>query len=219
MKQVWRNNGLTIVLMIIFLGTLFGQARSGQCDYNAEQREHDLPTITLMQYLATGHFWQAVAENWESEFLQMAGFIVFTAFLYQKGSPESKDPNENDPVDEDPQTKRHDPSAPWPVRRGGVWLFLYSHSLSITFLAIFFISFGMHAIAGQKAYAHEEHLAGHPTPTLGEYVTSGKFWFESMQNWQSEFLSLAAMVFLSVYLRERGSAESKAVASPHDSHE
>ncbi|MBC7784366.1 MAG: hypothetical protein H7144_11050 [Burkholderiales bacterium] len=217
--RVLRNNGLTIVLMAIFLITLFGQLWSGQVEYNDDQRDHGLPQISLLAYGGTSHFWQALAENVESEFLQMAVFVVFTVFLFQKGSPETKDPDDKSLEDEDPRLKRDDPKAPWPVRRGGFVLWLYSHSLSIFFLAIFFLSFGLHALAGRWAYARAQQFAGQPEPTLGQYVTSGRFWFESMQNWQNEFLSLAAMVYASVYLRERGSAESKRVAAPHDEHE
>jgi hypothetical protein len=221
MKRILRNNGLTLVLMGVFLITFFGQAWSGQCDYNDEQKEHGLPEISLAKYTLTSHFWQATAENWESEFLQMGAFVLLTVFLFQKGSPESNDPDApEEPEDAKKIAERSkDPRAPWPMRRGGAIAWLYSHSLSAAFLLIFVVSFLLHAIAGHGAYAREQTLAGQPWPTLGEYVTSGKFWFESMQNWQSEFLSLAAMVYFSVYLREHKSAESKEVTSPHDAHE
>jgi hypothetical protein len=218
MKRFLRNNGLTLVLMALFLSTLFGQAWAGRCDYNDEQEEHNLPKISLVRYLATGHFWQAVGENWESEFLQMGMYVSLAAFLFQKGSPESNDPDEPQDV-EDLVSHRNDPKAPWPVRRGGLIAMLYAHSLSAVFLLMFAGSFLLHVVGGQRAYAREQQFAGKPTPTLTEYVTSGTFWFESMQNWQSEFLSLAAMVYGSIYLREHGSAESKAVASPNDAHE
>lgn len=212
-----RNFGLTVVLLVIFALTMAGQWYAGWKDYNDEQRTHHLPEVSGAQYLTTGHFWQATAENWESEFLQMSAFIVFTAFLYQKGSPESNDPDKAEP--DEPERSAHDPDAPWPVRRGGWVLKLYSHSLSIFFLLIFLFCFALHIFGGHKEYVHSQMLDGQPYPTVMEYVTSGRFWFESMQNWQSEFLSLAAMVYMSVYLRERGSAESKRVAAPHYAHE
>ncbi|HEX8341172.1 MAG TPA: DUF6766 family protein [Tepidisphaeraceae bacterium] len=218
MKSFLRNNGLSLTLMALFLVTLVGQAWAGLMDFNSEQREHALATIGMGQYLLSGHFWQAVGENWESEFLQMAMFVVLTIFLFQKGSPESNDPD--DPDDPEKLVERSsDPRAPWPVRRGGLIGRMYAHSLSAAFALLFVLSFTIHVVGGHRAYVREQHLNRQPTPDLMEYVASGTFWFESMQNWQSEFLSLAAMVWLSKYLREHKSAESKAVASPHDAHE
>jgi hypothetical protein len=148
----------------------------------------------------------------------MAMFVILTACLYQKGSPESNDPNEHEPKDPS-DASRSDPRSPWPVRKGGWVLWVYSHSLSIVFSLLFLISFALHIFGGHREYAREQLLNHQPEPTVSDYVMSGKFWFESMQNWQSEFLSLAAMVFGSVYLRERGSAESKRIDSPHSAHE
>jgi hypothetical protein len=219
MRKIWRNNGLTIVLLTIFILTLAGQWIAGGMDYNNEQKAHHLPQIGLVDYLATGHFWQATAENWESEFLQMGCFVIFTIFLYQKGSPESKDPDINEPVNVDPSKQPPRPNSPWPVKRGGFALWLYSHSLSLAFFGIFFFCFALHIVAGHYEYIHSEMLEGQPRSGVREYLSSGRFWFESMQNWQSEFLSLAAMVYLSVYLRQRGSAESKPVAAGHDDFE
>jgi hypothetical protein len=216
---IFRNSGLTIVLLALFLLTLLGQLLSGWKDFNDDQREHGLSKVSLAAYAGRGHFWQAVAENWESEFLQMSMFVVLTACLYQKGSPESNDPDKKDDRKDPSDASRTDPKSPWPLRRGGVWLWLYAHSLSIAFGSMFLVSFLMHAVAGHREYIRDQTLNHQPRPSLGDYVTSGKFWFESMQNWQSEFLSLAAMVYGSVYLRERGSAESKRIDSPHSAHE
>jgi hypothetical protein len=156
-----------------------------------------------------------VAENWESEFLQMAAFVLLTVFLFQKGSPESNDPDERSNTPDS-----HGASdAPWPARRGRIARWLYSHSLSILFIVLFLFSFGLHLVAGQKCLDDERRIAGQPPAGMRDYLASGRFWFESMQNWQSEFLSLAAMVYASVYLRERGSAESKSISSPHEAHE
>jgi hypothetical protein len=215
LRRVLRENGLTLVLMALFLLFMVGQILTGMREHNQSQSEHGQPQATLFQYFATGHFWEATAENWESEFLQMAMFVILTVSLRQKGSPESKGMEGEEPSDADPSLAKDDPNAPWPVRRGGVALFLYSHSLSIAFSLLFLISFALHAFGGAKAYASDQVEHGQPEPTLVDYVTSSTFWFESFQNWQSEFLSLAAMVYLSVFLRERGSAESKPVATPH----
>lgn len=211
-----KRHSLSIVVLLIFAIAWFAQAVAGRSDYNGEQRQHGLPEASFVNYLGTGHFWQATAENWESEFLQMACFIVLTAHLYQKGSPESKDPDKPMAyVDEDPAQKRDNPKAPWPVRKGGLALHLYAHSLSITMFALFLASWLLHAIAGTVQYNHEQLLNHQPPVTMMGYLASGRFWFESMQNWQSEFLSIAAMVLLGIFLREKGSPESKPVAMPH----
>src|SRR5215204_3709866 len=140
-KKFFRNNGLTLVLLAAFLLTMVGQTLTGLRQRNEDERQHGGEAIGLGQYLKSGHFWEATAENWESEFLQMGMFVVLTACLYQKGSAESKDPDEeHDPVDHDPRLSRHDPAAPWPVRKGGLALWLYSNSLSIVFLVLFLAS-------------------------------------------------------------------------------
>lgn len=217
MRAFFRNNGLTIVLLAAFVGTWFGQLLTGQREHNQNQRDHRQPELSLGAYLMSGHFWQATGENWESEFLQMAMFVVLTCFLFQKGSPESKDPEGEDAVDNDPRLQRDNPRAPWPVRKGGALvLWLYSYSLSICFAMLFVASLLIHAGGGVKEFNREQLEHGQPSTTMLAYMGTARFWFESFQNWQSEFLSLAAMVYLAVYLRQRGSAESKPVATPHD---
>jgi hypothetical protein len=216
MRQFFRNNGLTLVIMGLFLGTWVGQAGTGLREHNNQERQHGGAAMGMGEYLTSGHFWEATAENWESEFLQMGMFVVLTCFLYQKGSPESKDPEDDaDPVDNDPSLQRNRPGAPWPVRRGGVWLWLYSRSLSLTFFAMFAVSFYLHGRHGAREYNDDAREHGEPPVTTLGYMETSRFWFESLQNWQSEFLSLAGMVYLSVYMRQRGSAESKPVATPH----
>jgi hypothetical protein len=203
--------------MALFLLTMLGQTLTGFREHNNDLAEHGRARLSLPKYLASGHFLEATAENWESEFLQMSMFVLLTVFLRQRGSPESKSMEGEEPVDQDPRTKRQDPRAPWPVRHGGpVTLWLYSHSLSLAFAALFLASFLLHAEGGARQYSAEQAQHGAPPVGLIEFMGSAEFWFQSFQNWQSEFLSLAAMVYLAVYLRERGSAESKPVATPHD---
>jgi hypothetical protein len=218
MPRFFRNNGLTITLMLIFLGTWVGQFFTGHREYSQDQRDHHRPEISLGSYLTSGHFWEATGENWESEFLQMSMFVILTCFLFQKGSPESKDPDEEEnAVDNDPRLQKDNPRAPWPVRKGGpILIWLYSCSLSICFALLFLVSFLIHALGGVRVYNEDQIDHGQPTVSLLGYMGSSRFWFEALQNWQSEFLSLAAMVYLAVYLRQRGSAESKPVATPHD---
>lgn len=194
-----------------------GQTFFGWQVYNEEQVEHSQPTKALPDYLATGHFWEATAENWESEFLQMAAYILLTAALFQKGSSESKDPEESEAVDRDPRLSKLRSDAPWPVRRGGLVLAIYEYSLSIAFALLFFASITVHALGGAKLHNEERIAHGEAPVSTWDYATSSTFWFESFQNWQSEFLALFAMVFLSIYLRQRGSPESKPVDAPHSS--
>ncbi|MBA3322567.1 MAG: hypothetical protein H0T45_14130 [Pyrinomonadaceae bacterium] len=216
MRQFLHNNSLSVVLFALFFFSLLGQSLTGHHELNQEQQEHGRPVVSFAEYLTTGHFVEAVFENWESEFLQMAVYVVFTVFLFQKGSAESKDPDRIEPVDQDPARMRDRPDVPWPVRRGGLALTVYSHSLSLALLLLFVMSFVLHAAGGAAAYSQEQQMHGQPPVTMIEYLGTSRFWFESFQNWQSEFLSMGAVVVLSIFLRERGSPESKPVHSPHD---
>ena len=173
------------------------------------------PAVTVLGYLGTGAFLEATFENWESEFLQMGMYVILTVFLFQKGSSESKPVGRDAPQDEDPRTRTLKAATPWPVRRGGWVLKLYEHSLSIMFLLLFLASFTLHAVGGAEEYSSEQASHGQPPVTVLEYLATSRFWFESFQNWQSEFLAVAVLVGASVYLREQGSPESKPVAEPH----
>ena len=168
--------------------------------------------MSMRSYFSSGHFIQATFENWESEFLQMALFVVLTVSLRQRGSSESKKFEEEE-VDREPSARRKD--APGPVYKGGVLLKFYKHSLSIVLALLFVISFILHFYGSLKD--ENEHLAmkGLPAEGINSYITSARFWFESFQNWQSEFLSVFAIVFLSIFLREKGSPQSKPVDAPH----
>ncbi|HYH14046.1 MAG TPA: DUF6766 family protein [Flavisolibacter sp.] len=210
MKKVLKNNSQSIVFFILFLIAIVGQAVTGFNQHNEELKEKGGAEISMKQYLTTGHFIQSTFENWESEFLQMALFVVLTIFLYQKGSSESKDPD--DPEGEEdraPDPTKED--APWPVKQGGVFLKLYKHSLTIVLFLLFALSFVAHWYGSMKDYNEEQHLSGKPTETAMQYLGNSRFWFESFQNWQSEFLSIFAMVVLSVFLRQKGSPQSKPV--------
>jgi hypothetical protein len=194
---------------------MMAQTIAGHRQYNHEQAEHGQPPVTLTQYLRTGHFLEATAENWESEFLQMAAYVLLTIGLFQKGSSESKKIGERSPVDRDPRRVNVTTDSPWPVRRGGWILAIYQHSLSIAFVLLFLVSFALHAIGGAAAHNEEQLEHGGSPIRVWEYVGTSQFWFESFQNWQSEFLALLAMVVLSIFLRQRGSPESKPVDAPH----
>jgi hypothetical protein len=201
--------------LALFLAFFIGMVLTGVHVYNDNQQAHGESVVTLVRYLTTGEFLEATFENWESEFLQMGMYVVLTAFLFQRGSSESKPMDGSAPQDEDPRLKRNDPNAPWPVRRGGPILKLYENSLSILFFLLFFLSVALHAIGGVDAYNSEQLAHGEAAVTLVRYFGTSQFWFESMQNWQSEFLAVATIVGGSVYLRQRSSPESKPVAAPH----
>ena len=216
MKRIWRHNGLSIVMLgMFFVLFMFGQAYSGWLEDNEDRVEHGQSRLSLPAYLRSAHFAEATMENWESEFLQMGMFVYLTVFLYQKGSAESKDPDKREEVDRDPRRVRDKSNAPWPVRRGGWVLKVYENSLSLAFLLLFAASFILHAVSGRLQFNHEQALHGAAAVTLGGYMTSSRFWFESFQNWQSEFLAIGCMVVFSIFLRQKGSPESKPVDAPH----
>jgi hypothetical protein len=211
----FRDRSLTLVMLALF--AIFGAAQilTGWHEFNQEQVDHGAHAFGLIPYLGTGHPWEALFENWESEFLQMAAFVTFTVFLYQKGSPESRTPGAVELVDADPRDFANEPDVPWPVKRGGWVLWVYERSLGLTLFALFLISWVGHGLGGYAAFRHDQALHGETVGSIAEYVESSRFWFESFQNWQSEFLSVAVMIWLAVYLRQRGSPESKPVHAPY----
>ena len=217
MKRFLRDNGLSLVLFLLFFSAfMVGQTLTGHQEYNNEQREHGQQAIGLLDYLGTGHFLEATMENWESEFLQMFFFVILTVFLYQKGSAESKDPEKEEDVDRDPRKARNKKDAPWPVRKGGLILTIYEHSLSLAFLLLFLGSFILHGVGGARDYNEEQEAHGQAERvSTMQYMATSRFWFESLQNWQSEFLAVGSMVVLTIFLRERGSKESKPVDAAH----
>jgi hypothetical protein len=202
------------VLFGLFFGSLAAQSVTGWREYNQDQSDHNARRVTYANYLTTGHFVEAVFENWESEFLQMSSYVLLTIYLRQKGSSESKKLSGEEDVDKDPRQSRRR-NAPGPVRRGGWQLFLYEHSLSIAFIALFSLSFALHAVGGASEYNREQLEHGSKAISVTTYVRTSRFWFESFQNWQSEFLATGTIVLLSVFLRQRGSPESKPVDAPH----
>jgi hypothetical protein len=214
-RDILHENGLLLACIGLFAVFFIGMVVSGAATYNEEQREHgSTEEISVLQYLTTGHFVEATFENWESEFLQMGMYVVLTAMLYQKGSSESKPLKKSAPQDADPR-QASNRNAPWPVKRGGWQLVVYEHSLAIAFFVLFFASWALHALGGVGEFNNQQIQHGQPTISVWRYVTTAQFWFESMQNWQSEFVAVAAIVGLSIFLRQRGSAESKPVADPH----
>jgi len=213
---LWRNNNLSIVLVILFAVSLSGHALAGWMAHNAEERLHGGAAIPLATFLTSSEFGETVFENWESEFLKMAFYVILTVFLYQKGSAESKKHDGTDTVEEDPAAHRNEPDVPGPVRAGGWRLSVYKRSLSLALVALFLASFFGHAAAGARRYEEEQRQHGSTARvTLSSYLRTPQFWYESFQNWQSEFLAVLAIVVLSIRLRQWGSPESKPVHAPH----
>jgi hypothetical protein len=211
-----RDNSLSIVLFGLFAIFLVGQSLTGWRTYNAQQEEHREPTVGLGTYLTTGHFVEATFENWESEFLQMASYVLLTIWLIQKGSSESKPPGGDPEKDADPRSMPVLARAPGPVRRGGWRLTLYENSLGITLALLFVLSFVLHALGGARDFSAEQVAHGQRPVGTMEFMTTSTFWFQSFQNWQSEFVAVGSIVVLTIFLRQRGSPESKPVAAPHD---
>ena len=194
-----------IVLFALFFVFLAGQSVSGHRVFNEEQVDHRSPEISYVSYLTEGHFVEATFENWESEFLQMFAFVLLTVYLVQRGSPESR-PLDDDEEDVDADLSTHSPAA---VRAGGWRRALYSHSLTTVLGLLFLVSLLLHSLGGAQVAGDEAEDHGQPRPAYVEYVTGSQFWFESLQNWQSEFLAVGALVVLSIFLREKNSPESK----------
>jgi hypothetical protein len=215
MRRWVRDHGLLLANAGLFLVFFAGMVLAGVRAYNGDQQAHGQAAVSLWGYLKTGDFVEATFENWESEFLQMGMYVVLTAYLFLRGSSESKPLDEPAPQDEDPRDADKRGNVPWPVRRGGLVLSLYENSLAALFFILFAASIALHAVGGARAYSAEQVAHGEAPVSTWGFVRTAEFWFESFQNWQSEFLAVAVIVGASVYLRQRGSAESKPVAEPH----
>ena len=201
MKKLLRDNGLTLVLLGLFCLFWSLQAFCGWQVFNDEETLHGMPAVPFTSYLSSGHFWQATGENWESEFLQMGAYVVLTAFLFQRGSAESKDP--------DAPQGDHPPEDA--VRFG----FIRRNSLSLVLLLFFVAAFMVHAVGGLVEENAKREDNGQPPETLTDFLSGSEFWFQSFQNWQSEFLAVLSIVVLTIFLRQHGSPESKAVSDPN----
>jgi hypothetical protein len=217
MRRFVHDNGLTLAFALLFVLSLVGQALSGVAEYNSQAVADGVDQISLLSYLGTSDFAVDVAENWQSEYLQFLLYIFLTVWLIQRGSPESKEPGEEGPEsDKDQEVGEHArPDSPAWAKRPGWRLALYSRSLGLVMGALFLASWAGQWIAGRSAY-NEEQLRQLEAPvSLAGYLASADFWNRTTQNWQSEMLAVASMVALSIYLRQRGSPESKPVGAAH----
>jgi hypothetical protein len=216
-KSFLRDNSLTLAFGLILLLALAGQSWAGQAEFNEQQVSQGQDAISYLQYVSSSDFAVDVAENWQSEFLQFFLYIFGTVYLVQRGSSESKEPDHAGlESDEEQLVGRFatEDSPRW-ARTGGWRTALYSRSLGAVMGSIFLVSWFAQSIAGRAAYNGQQlSQFEDPVSWLG-YVGSPDFWNRTLQNWQSEFLAVASMVAFAIYLRQRGSPESKPVGSPH----
>jgi hypothetical protein len=218
-KQFLKENSLSLFFLAIFLLALVGQAIAGHNLYNEEQLAHKESTISFWRYLSSSHFGQAVTENWQSEYLQFALFALATVWLLQKGSPESKELDKaGTESDEEQKVGRHaDEDSPLWAKVGGVRTAIYSNSVIIAMTLVFLGSWFAQSVTGWTAFNQEQSAHGEPRVSWLGYLGSSEFWEATLQNWQSEFLAVGSFAVLVVYLRQRGSPESKPVGAPtHD---
>jgi hypothetical protein len=206
------RNGLTLAFAALMLFSLVGHALTGVAHDNLQREEHGLPAQTVVEYLRGGEFQSTLFENWESEFLQMGLFVLLTVWLRQRGASESRKLDE-DEEEADPKVPLAE--QPWPMRRGGAWKTLYEHSLSLSLFALFLLSAIAHFVASWRQHAEEQRMHGEPVTPLADYLGAPQFWFESFQNWQSEFLAVIALCLLSIWLREKDSPQSKPPTARH----
>ncbi|PVM83495.1 hypothetical protein DDF67_20955 [Caulobacter endophyticus] len=209
--KVLKSNGLTLSLMALFAASLVGHWLTGWRVALEDLQRHGQPPIGALAYLADPTFISTVFENWESEFLQMSVYVVLTAYLVQRGSSESKDPD----APERDVLPSHDPQAPALARRSGALAWLYAHALGLALGILFVASFVLHWTFSARAAAQEAAEHGQAAASTLAYLADPQLWFESFQNWQSEFLSTAVLVVLSIFLRQKNSPESKPVAAPN----
>jgi hypothetical protein len=214
-RQFFQNNNLTIIIFAIFLCSIAGMSLAGWLSNNELLSEHHQAELSYGGYLVSGEFIEGVLENWESEFLQMWALIMLTVYLRQKGSANSKPMRGNATQD---TSSRYSiiRASTWQARNKAVGHALYSHSLGLAMLLLFIISFSLHAVGGHEAYNQEAQQHGSETISLLGFITSSEFWYQSLQNWQSEFLAIGTLLVLSIKLRERGSPESKPIGKKYD---
>ena len=213
-----RNNALSLTFGALFLATLVGQAISGVADFNAQQVADGLEPVGLLDYLTSSSFMVDVMENWQSEYLQFFLYVVGTVWLVQRGSPESKEVGEEGPLDDEREqlgTHAGTGAPAWAKARGFRGL-VFSRSLGLLMGFIFLLSWGAQSVAGRANYNVERLRDLEEPMTWAQYVVSSDFWNRTLQNWQSELLAVGSMAIFSVFLRQRGSSESKPVGAPHE---
>jgi hypothetical protein len=218
MRRFLRDNSLSLFFLAIFLAALVGQAIAGHSAYNQDQLAHGEEAISLGRYVTSSSFGRAVMENWQSEYLQFMLFMLATVWLLQRGSPESKELDK--PGRESKREQRigrhaYSESPLW-ARTGGLRTAIYSNSLLIVMSIIFLGSWLAQSLTGWTDYNQQQMEHHEATVSWLGYVGTSSFWESTFQNWQSEFLAVGSFAVLAVFLRQRGSPESKPVGAPHE---
>jgi hypothetical protein len=218
MRAFFKHNGLSLTFLVLFLGSVAFQAIAGHADYNEDQDRHGDPRLSLVRYVFSSEFLTALMENWQSEYLQFTLFILLTVWLLQRGSPESKELHKaGRESDEEQLVGEHaKPESPRWAKVGGIRRTLYANSLLIVMCLIWLASWFAQSVTGVTEYNADRLDHQEATVSWAEYLARPDFWEKTLQNWQSEFLAVGSMAILAVYLRQRGSPESKPVGSPHD---
>jgi hypothetical protein len=218
MRRFVRENGLSLVFLTFFVLAVVGQAIAGWDEFNNDATAHSEATIALGRYLTSSSFGNALLENWQSEYLQFTLYILLTVWFVQRGSPESKELDKaGGESDEDQLVGEHArPDSPGWARAGGVRTRLYANSLLIVMVAIWLLSWFGQSVTGWSEYNADQITHHEPTVNWLGYLGSANFWEATLQNWQSEFLAVGSMAVFSIYLRQRGSPESKPVGAAHD---
>jgi hypothetical protein len=213
-----RDNSLSLFFLVLFLGALVGQSVAGWLDFNDEARAHDSATYSYGRYVLSSAFGQAMLENWQSEYLQFVVFILATVWFVQRGSNESKPPDSIGPESDQKQLigPHAQQSSPRWAKAGGWRTTIYSNSLLIVMATLFFGSWFGQSLTGWREYSHQQEEHGQHAISWAGYLTRADFWEATLENWQSEFLAVGSMAAFTVYLRQRGSPESKPVGAPHD---
>jgi hypothetical protein len=217
-RRFLRENSLSLVFGFLFLASLVAQALVGHSDFNNDAEAHHSGTVSLWRYVTSSSFGSDVMENWQSEYLQFTLFILGTIWLLQRGSPESK---ELDAAGQESDRKQRigahaGPRSPLWAKVGGLRTKLYQHSLLLVMGGIWVGTWVAQSVTGRVAYNADQLTHHEAAVTLISYLGTSDFWNRTLQNWQSEFLAVGSMAILSVYLRARGSPESKPVGAPHD---
>jgi uncharacterized protein (DUF486 family) len=211
------ENSLGLAFLSLFLAALIGQAFVGHSDFNHDQIAHQDETMSFWRYVTSSVYWVDVMENWQSEYLQFTLFIIGTVWLVQRGSPESKELDKSGrESDEDQLLGEHTkPDSPKWAKAGGWRTTVYSNSLGLVMAAILFGTWVAQLFTGRAAYNAEQLDHQEAALSLWQYAGSSDFWNRTLQNWQSEFLAVASMALFAIWLRQRGSPESKPVGAPH----
>ena len=217
MRRFVRDNGLSLFFLVLFVAALIGQSVVGHANNNEELVRHGQSAISYGEFVTSSSFLVDVAENWQSEFLQFFLFIAATIWLVQRGSPESKKPgDEGVGSDKEQKVGRYaDPESPDWAKRPGLPRLVFSNSLLLVMGAIFTLSWLAQSLAGTVVFNSDQAEHGQPPIAWAEYIVTSDFWNRTLQNWQSEFLAVGAMIAFSIFLRQRGSSESKPVGVPH----